>query len=66
MPVVTWESLVLLKIYAGGPQDLLDARQILKVRQPSETELARISNLAERLRIQEEWTELSTEYFKDG
>jgi hypothetical protein len=66
VPVVTWESLVLLKIYAGGPQDLLDARQILKVRQPSETELARISNLAERLRIQEEWTELSTEYFKDG
>jgi hypothetical protein len=63
---VTWESLVLLKIYAGGPQDLLDARQILKVRQPSETELARIFNLAERLGIQEEWTELSTEYFKDG
>jgi hypothetical protein len=66
VPVVTWESLVLLKIYAGGPQDLLDVRQILKVRQPSETELARISNLAERLGIQEEWTELSTEYFKDG
>lgn len=57
---------MLLKIYAGGPQDLLDARQILKVRQPSETELARIFNLAERLGIQEEWTELSTEYFKDG
>lgn len=66
IPVVNWEALVLLKVYAGGPQDLLDARQILKVRQPSATELTRISNLAERLGIQEEWTELSTEYFKDS
>lgn len=65
VPVVSWEGLVLLKVYAGGPQDVLDVRQILKVRQPSVTELARISDLAERLGILEEWTALSPEHSKD-
>jgi hypothetical protein len=65
MPVVTWDMLVLLKAYAGGPQDVLDARQILKVRQPPEEELRRISGLADRLGIREEWTALSADHAKD-
>ena len=56
--------LVLLKLYAGGPQDLLDARQILNVKQPSMAELQEIAKLAGTLGILEEWSALSAEYSK--
>lgn len=39
VPVVTWQPLILLKLYAGGPQDLLDAKEILAVQKPNPTEL---------------------------
>ena len=32
--VVSWQALVLLKLYAGGPVDLQDAKGILAVRKP--------------------------------
>lgn len=35
VPVVNWQSLVLMKLYAGGPVDLQDARGIIAVQQPS-------------------------------
>lgn len=38
LPVVDWPALVLLKLYAGGPVDLQDARDILAVRRPSQSE----------------------------
>ncbi|MBH0203036.1 MAG: hypothetical protein HP496_12285 [Nitrospira sp.] len=34
VPVVNWQALVLLKLYAGGPVDLQDARSIVAVRKP--------------------------------
>lgn len=34
VPVVNWQALVLLKLYAGGPVDLQDARNIIAVRKP--------------------------------
>ena len=34
VPVVNWHALVLMKIYAGGPVDLQDARSIVAVRNP--------------------------------
>jgi hypothetical protein len=34
VPVVNWQALVLLKLYAGGPVDLQDARNIVAVRKP--------------------------------
>lgn len=37
VPVVTWQALVLLKLYAGGPVDLQDARNIVAVRKPDAT-----------------------------
>lgn len=37
VPVVNWQALVLLKLYAGGPVDLQDARNIIAVRKPSVT-----------------------------
>ena len=59
VPVVNWATLVLLKLYAGGPQDILDAKQILTVRQPAGDELTRLSALADRLGLREEWIALS-------
>lgn len=35
VPVVNWQALVLLKVYAGGPIDMQDARNILAVRNPN-------------------------------
>lgn len=35
VPVVNWQALVLLKLYAGGPVDLQDARSIVAVRKPN-------------------------------
>jgi hypothetical protein len=35
VPVVNWQALVLLKLYAGGPLDLQDARNIVVVRKPN-------------------------------
>ena len=34
VPVVNWKALVLLKLFAGGPIDLLDAHNIVAVRKP--------------------------------
>lgn len=35
VPVVSWQALVLLKLYAGGPVDWQDARSIVAVRSPN-------------------------------
>ena len=65
VPVVGWERLVILKLYAGGPQDVFDARQILNVRGPSADEFRQITALARTLGLSEEWTSLSDEYSKN-
>ena len=46
VPVISWEGLILLKLYAGGPQDLLDAQHIFSVRRPTENEIEKLSQLA--------------------
>jgi hypothetical protein len=38
VPVVNWQALVLLKLYAGGPVDLQDARSVVAVRNPNTAE----------------------------
>jgi hypothetical protein len=55
VPVVSWQSLILLKSYAGGPQDLLDAQQILVVRQPTQAERQALSALADRMGLSAGW-----------
>jgi hypothetical protein len=35
IPVVNWKPLVLMKLYAGGPVDIQDAKSILAVRKPN-------------------------------
>ena len=57
VPVVSWQVLILLKLYAGGPQDRLDARQILKVRHPRHDDLKGIAAMAESVGLLNEWTE---------
>ena len=55
VPVVSWQVLILLKLYAGGPQDMLDARQILKVRHPHQDDLKGIAEMAESVGLLNEW-----------
>lgn len=55
VPVVSWQSLILLKLYAAGPQDLLDAQQVLAVRRPTQPELQDLSSLAQRVGVTEAW-----------
>lgn len=58
--VVAWQALVLMKLYAGGPQDLLDAQQILAVRQPTQAEQQAISALADKVGLSAAWQHLLT------
>lgn len=55
VPVVAWEPLVLLKLYAGGPRDLLDAKQICATQAPDAGALAFVATLAKRAGLSEEW-----------
>jgi hypothetical protein len=66
LPVVSWAYLVLLKLYAGGPQDLLDAREILTARRPSGAELADLGSLAERFGLEGEMARLIREASGEG
>ena len=59
VPVVSWQALILLKLYAGGPQDLLDIRQILAVCQPTPAEMQAVSPLADQLGLSEAWQALT-------
>jgi predicted nucleotidyltransferase len=60
VPVVSWQALILLKLYAAGPQDLLDAQQILAVRQPAEHERQALASRASTLGLTEAW-QMATE-----
>jgi hypothetical protein len=55
---VSWQALILLKLYSSGPQDTLDAQQILQVRRPQTEDLQQIGEMAEDLRILENWSAL--------
>ncbi len=58
VPVVSWPVLIILKLYAGGPQDLLDVRQILKVRRPLVNDVQEIESMAQAAGVLSEWTNL--------
>ncbi|WP_447598638.1 hypothetical protein [Nitrospira sp. Nam80] len=58
VPVVSWQSLILLKLYAGGPQDFIDAQEVLALRQPTRSELQTISSLAAQLDLSAAWERL--------
>lgn len=54
LPVVDWPALVLLKLYAGGPVDLQDARDIIAVRRPNLSEREQLATLAKSLGLAKE------------
>jgi len=58
VPVVSWPVLIILKLYAGGPHDLLDVHQILKVRQPQAKDLQDIESMAQVMGVLSEWKDV--------
>ena len=58
VPVVSWPVLIILKLYAGGPQDLLDVHQILKVRRPQANDVQEIESMAQAAWVLIEWKSL--------
>jgi hypothetical protein len=55
IPVVSWVVLLLLKLYAGGPQDLIDAREVWNVRQPDAESVREMRSLADSLGLSGEF-----------
>jgi len=51
LPFVSWKALILLKLYAGGAQDIEDIKAVLKINQPKEKELVELLKQAESLRV---------------
>ena len=58
VPVVSWPVLIILKLYAGGPRDLLDAHQILEVRRPQAKDVQGIESMAQVAGVLSEWKNL--------
>ena len=58
VPVASWQVLIILKLYAGGPHDLLDVHQILKVRQSQAKDLQDIASMAEAVGVLDEWKDV--------
>lgn len=54
VPIVNWRSLVLMKLYAGGPIDLQDAKGIIMVRKPGAAEQESLIAQANRLGLAQE------------
>jgi hypothetical protein len=54
VPTVNWQSLVLMKLYAGGPIDLQDAKSILAVRKPNAADQKRLLVQADVLGLVQE------------
>lgn len=50
-PFVSWQSLVLLKLYAGGVRDLEDVKSVLGTQRPTAAELAQLRGAAQALRV---------------
>ena len=58
VPVVSWPVLIILKLYAGGPRDLLDVHQLLKVRRPQAKDVQEIESMAQVAGVLSEWKNL--------
>ena len=58
VPVVSWPVLIILKLYAGGPHDLLDVQQLLKVRRPQAKDVQEIESMAQVAGVLGEWKNL--------
>ena len=55
IPVVSWEALLLLKLYAGGAKDLLDAQALFAHQQPNASAHNHVTTMAEKVGLTREW-----------
>ncbi|MEW6367920.1 MAG: hypothetical protein AB1714_25090 [Acidobacteriota bacterium] len=55
VPIVSWRSLVMLKLYAGAPQDQIDAKGILDIQKPSAEDLRKLKQIAASLRLTQDF-----------
>jgi hypothetical protein len=62
VPVVSWQVLIILKLYAGGPRDLLDVHQVLTVRRPRAKDLQDIASMAETVGVLSEWADVCKKF----
>jgi hypothetical protein len=53
VPVIGLQGLILLKLYAGGPQDILDVAHLLRVNKLNAQESSALSNLCAQFSLQE-------------
>ncbi len=58
VPVVSWPVLIILKLYAGGPHDILDVHQILNARGPQAKDVQEIESMAQIAGVLSEWKNL--------
>jgi hypothetical protein len=58
VPVVSWQALIILKLYAGGLHDRLDVHQLLKVRQPQAKDIQDIAAMAKIAGVLNEWMDV--------
>ena len=62
VPVVSWQVLIILKLYAGGPHDVLDVHQVLTVRRPQAKDLQDIASMAETVGVLSEWADVCKKF----
>lgn len=61
IPIVGWQALVLLKLYAGGPTDLNDAVSVLKTTAPNKSDIEKLKTKAQGLRVSKKLEKLLTQ-----
>lgn len=60
IPVATWDRLLLLKLYAGGPADLLDAHGLWAVARPDSDAVEKLRKLAQQVGLGPEFAAFLT------
>jgi len=51
IPLADWKAMVLLKLYAGSPSDLYDAKRIIEVQDPGQRAIKALREKAKLLRV---------------
>jgi len=51
LPIIGWEQLVLLKLYAGSDMDLYDVKRIIDTREPGQRSLEALKVKSRKLRV---------------
>ncbi|MDH5429710.1 MAG: hypothetical protein OEZ57_10140 [Nitrospirota bacterium] len=55
IPIVSWQALLLLKLYAGGPKDMLDAHTLFTHQQSQPLAQEHVTTMAQKVGLMKEW-----------